>query len=137
LDDVLTFDASVVNGDRKAQNPNLLWDGAENVYVIDHGLACPAYLWSDAERASSPLMPDAEVQKHSSYRFLRNKGSLYDRVPGHWEPTFDSDFWRDLRAVVPSTWETKPGELDKIFSFLEARSTRFPVITRDLRRIMQ
>ncbi|MGH9883970.1 MAG: HipA family kinase, partial [bacterium] len=73
VDDVISFDAAIVNGDRKESNPNLLWNGADVVHVIDHGLACPVHRWDDTTIEESPLLPDSEIQEHSCYRYLFGK----------------------------------------------------------------
>jgi hypothetical protein len=42
-----------------------------------------------------------------------------------------------LRAAIPAQWEGRPGDLDKIFRFLNARSGRFPDVNASLRRVVQ
>lgn len=137
LDDVISFDSAVMNGDRKRENPNLLWDGGSTVHVIDHGLACMAYIWPPAIRASSPLLPDPEVQKHCSYTFLRGQACTFDQVGTRWAIVASDRFWASVRAVVPPEWERRPGDLDAMFDFLASRVTRTGAITSELRRIVR
>jgi hypothetical protein len=35
----ICFDGEVMNGDRRQDNPNILWDGGESIRLIDHALA--------------------------------------------------------------------------------------------------
>lgn len=137
IDDVLTFDATIVNGDRKATKPNLLWDGNETVHVIDHGLACPVYDWSPEEVAESPLFPDREIRGHAGFPYLRGKRCSFQELHGRWSAAISEPFWADVRAAIPPSWERRAGDLDRIFQFLMARSERFREIGLDLRGVVQ
>lgn len=137
MDDVLSFDASVLNGDRGAANPNLLWDGAYVLNVIDHGLACPAHQWTDQEIAASPVFPDNRVQMHCGYTFLHGRGSTFADVPDRWVDLTVPGFWDGLRACIPPDWERAPGEVDRVFRFLHDRAARLATISQELRRVVR
>jgi hypothetical protein len=137
LDGVLSFDATVINGDRKRPNPNLLWDGADTVAMIDHGLACPVHDWPDADIAASPVMPDGLVQAHAGYAFLKGAGCQFNHVSGNWSATMTDARWDELRAMIPSNWEERPGDLDRIFRFLKERPGKFLEVGTSLRRVLQ
>jgi hypothetical protein len=135
LDDVMAFDAAVINGDRKETNPNLLWDGADVVRVIDHGLACPAHHWDDTVIAASPLFPDSEIQAHSGFRYLQGKARSFSSLYSAWGRMLTDADWRELRKLIPVEWEQRPGDLDRVFEFLRARSGRLAEVTMSLRRL--
>jgi hypothetical protein len=135
IEDVLTFDATVINGDRKTGKPNLLWRG-EKTLAIDHSVAIPVYLWDRQTRDSSPLFPEDQVKRHATFPALAGRGLDFQRVLDAWRGLTAADFAR-LREFVPPTWERTPGDLDAIFSFLDRRSGRLDEITSDLRRILR
>lgn len=137
IDDVLSFDATVLNGDRTNANPNLLWDGRDQVHVIDHGLAVPLHDEDETVVATSPLLPEGEIRRHCGYPYLRGKRPQFALVHQVWSGTIDHEFWAGVRAVIPREWEGRPGELDRVFRFLTARSERFRDIMVELRRVVQ
>lgn len=59
LEDVLSFDSTVINGDRKEAKPNLLRQG-DRLFVIDHALAIPVHRWSPSQIDDSPLFRNRE-----------------------------------------------------------------------------
>jgi hypothetical protein len=139
MDDILAFDAAIMNGDRKSRNPNLLWDGGETVHVIDHGLACAAvYLMSaqDRVRTPSPLLPDPEVHAHCAFQFLRHTGQQCDQLLSRWQQLVTSDFLDAVRVTIPPEWERQTGDLDSMFTFLKDREARAADITTELRRVL-
>lgn len=135
LDGVLTFDATVINGDRTRAKPNLLWSG-NDVFLIDHSLALPVHAWSDDEIQESPLFPERNVKKHATYPPLHELGQLFQQVLD----AFRSLPWQDvdtLRTWIPPEWERTRGDIDRIFAFLRSRDGRSNAITMDLRRIVK
>lgn len=136
LEAVLCFDAAVLNGDRKARNPNLLWDGRDTVHVIDHGLACPIYL-SPAHLPGNPLFPDPEICAHSAFNYLHGNSRRYEALLNGWATVANTHFWRALEGVIPPQWERQAGDLRSIFDFLVGRNPRFPDISAQLRRLVQ
>jgi hypothetical protein len=137
MDNVIAFDSAGLNGDRKSTNPNLLWDGAEKVHVIDHGLACPVYLWPPASRVPSPLFPDDQIQKHSAHDFLSGRGCTYEQLVTRWRNTVTPEFLAAVRATIPQQWERQSGDLDAIFTLLQDRHARLLEITTQLRRLLK
>jgi hypothetical protein len=138
MEQVLSFDATIMNGDRRQEHPNLLWDGADTLHVIDHGLACLVAHAQDAALISAgPLLPDWIVKGHCGYSFLRGNGCTFETVHARWGSRIGAAFWAALRAAIPAEWEDHPGELDRIFEFLVARSMRFVDVNLALRRVVQ
>lgn len=118
LEDVITFDSSVINGDRRREKPNLLWNGSEFL-AIDHSLALPMGLWPDKDVAESPLFPEPLLRKHVAFKALQNRGRAYLELLARWDIT--DAVITELRSFIPATWETKAGDLDKMLGFLAAR----------------
>jgi hypothetical protein len=136
FEDTITFDATVINGDRKYSKPNLLYRG-DTVLLIDHSLAIPVHQWEQEIINQSPIFPEDEVIKHCYSPVLENKKFNYERTCENWGKRLDKDFLNEVRQLIPNSWENEPGDLDKIFSFLENRPIRFPEISGDLRRILK
>jgi hypothetical protein len=137
MENVVSMDATILNADRKLKKPNLLWDGANTLTVIDHGLACFVDLLTAPEIAASPLLTDTMVQEHCGYLFLRGQQCTFDSFCDVWNQELDARFWADLRGAIPPTWERAPGDLDRIFGFLQDRPRRFTDLQANLRRIIQ
>ncbi len=136
LADVLTFDAAVLNGDRTGAKPNLLWNGKQPL-LIDHSYALPIHTADEATLVSSPLFPESHVRAHCAFNTLSGRGSEFKSLIEMWQALISDGDLRQLRALIPSTWEKRVGDLDKIFRFLSARPTRFADIQTDLKRIVQ
>jgi len=134
---IIAFDSISLNGDRKVSNPNLLWDGADSVHLIDHGLACPVYLWAPDVRERSPLLPDEQLTKHCAHAFLVNKGRRYEILPEQWRRGIDQGILTGIRASIPLEWERQPGDVDAIFDFLLDRHVRLSDISMELRRLLK
>ncbi len=135
LESVMAFDCALINGDRTCSKPNLLWNG-DDVVLIDHSLALPVHKWSDAQIADSPLMPEHYVRRHATFTALANQGRLYEELFDAWRALP----WTDivlLRSWIPPEWERSPGDVDRIFTFLQGRDSRFRDIRDDLRRILR
>ncbi len=136
LENTLSFDATVINGDRKAAKPNLLRRG-EALFLIDHSLALPMHLWSDDEVRKSPLLPKDEVLKHCTWKSLYEQGRPYERLRDTWRTSVDQELLDRIRTTVPHEWETRAGDFNRLFAFLEERRDRLDAITADLRRIVR
>ena len=137
MDGVMSFDAAVMNADRGARNPNLLWDGQDALHMIDHGLACPVYRWPDDAITASPPPGDAMIQAHAGYPFLKGQGTQFAYTFGNWSASLTPERLAALRALVPPDWEQRAGDLDRIFTFLAARSSKFLDVATSLRRVVQ
>ena len=137
LEAVMSFDATIVNGDRARKNPNLLWDGRDTVHVIDHGLACTAYNWPAPVRNASPLMSDGDVQQHSAFAYMQGNGARYEATLQNWRNVATPEFWVALESVVPPSWERQPGDLRSIFDFLIGRDQKLADVSAQLRRLVQ
>jgi len=135
LEGVLALDCTLINGDRTHRNPNLLWDG-DDVVLIDHSLALPVHAWSDEQRQQSPLMPEQHVRRHATYTALANQGRPYQALLDAWAALPWADV-ATLRSWIPPEWERCPGDLDRMFAFLERRDQRFNDIRHELVRIVR
>ncbi len=134
LEDVLAFDATVINGDRKADKSNLLWRGKE-IMLIDHSLAIPVHQWEQDLIVSSPLFPAGEIREHCSFRSVAGKHRQFMDLLDAWRERITADDLACIRDMIPVGWETSQGDLSRIFSFLTGRAGRIDAISSDLRRI--
>lgn len=133
LEGVLTFDAILMNGDRKERKSNIITAG-DRPYVLDHSLAIPVRYWPAGEY---PLFPDSEVSQHCAYSVLRSQGREYEWLTAEWmENVRRADLDR-FRRLIPVQWESQPGEIDRIFDFVIHRGSQFKEISSALRRVLR
>ena len=135
LEDILTFDAVVINGDRQISNSNLLHRGNQ-LLLIDHSLALPVYLWEQQELTKSPLFPLGSIMKHCASQHLKGSDGSYRRVLDNWQEKINTQKLSELRAMLPPSWERQQGDIDKIFGFLNNRDQRFSDISTCLMRVL-
>lgn len=133
LEQVLSFDASVFNPDRCLGNSNLVWTGRLPLYLIDHSLAAPAHLWPSG---SSPLLDGRQVSCHACRLALLKRGRRFDSLNDAWSEAVDPDTMSQARDMVPTSWETRAGDLDRVFDFLTNRAVRLQDVAKGLREIM-
>ena len=136
LDDVISLDATIINHDRSKGNANLLWDGGEKVYVIDHSLSVLVYRWEAAMLQSSALFPNEDVRDHCTFDFLSGKGCAFENVHQAWQARLSPQDWAAIRAEVPSEWESRSGDVDTMIQFLANRARRFHDISSSLRGVV-
>jgi len=134
--DVMTFDAIVLNTDRRTAKPNLLWQG-DRVVMIDHALALPVYTWSPDPFTPVSLLTDAQVRDHCVFRQLYDKRAPFTGITDQWKITVSPEDLTALRGMIPSSWEQANGHLDTIFAFLKARADAFATIPVELRRVVR
>ncbi len=135
LADVLTLDATVINGDRKGARPNLLYRG-ESILLIDHSLALPVHEWNAEAIAYSPVFPAEQVRAHCTFGALAGRTRSFDKLHGRWQTEVSAMDLDRIRTSIPTEWERRSGDLERIFSFLAQRPQRFSDIAADLRRIV-
>ena len=135
LEDVLSFDSIVINGDRKSSNPNLIYRG-DRLLMIDHSLALPIYLWEEQALASLPPVPEDIIKKHCANRHLRGRRRSYWRVFDNWRERINTQELEELRAMLPDSWERNTGDIDKIFRFLDNRNQRFAEMSDTLMGVL-
>ena len=135
LEDVLTFDSIVINGDRKMSKPNLLYRG-DQLLLIDHSLALPVHLWKQQTLASSPLYPVEHIKTHCASQHLIRQACSYSRVFENWEERIAILELEKLRTLLPDAWQHKPGDFDKIFAFLSGRNQRFAEMSNYLMEVL-
>ena len=136
LEDILTFDATILNGDRQHGKTNLLRRG-KKLLLIDHSFALPIHRFTEEQVKESPLFPERSVIDHCASAALANKGREFTRLWGTWKTKVDGPALNLLRSFIPVNWEKQNGDLDRIFQFLMERPKRFDIISADLRRIIQ
>ena len=135
LEDILTFDAIVINIDRYGSNTNLLY--SHNLLVaIDHSLALPVHSWQQNMLVNPPPHLEINIQKHCAGQLLKGKGCSYRRVFDRWQKRIDAQKLEELRAMLPSSWEYQQGDIDKIFTFLEGRHRHFLDISTRLKEVL-
>ena len=131
LEDILTFDAVVINGDRSIFKPNLMY--RRNLLVpIDHSLALPVHSWEQDMLNNPPLFPQKNILEHCAGQLLKRKGCLYRRLLDNWQERINRQKLDELREMLPCSWEYKQGDIDTIFSFLESRDLYFTDISTHL-----
>ncbi|MGC4084434.1 MAG: hypothetical protein QM736_20545 [Vicinamibacterales bacterium] len=67
FEQLIQFDAALVNGDRKAIKANVLWRGTI-AYAIDHSLALPVHQWPVGAENDIAMLPEAHVRQHAAFR---------------------------------------------------------------------
>ena len=135
LEDILSFDSIVINGDRQISKPNLLYHGDEFL-MIDHSLALPVHLWDQQALADSPLFPKEHIEKHCARSSLMYQGCSYRRVFDNWQERINSQELEELRKMLPAIWERRAGDIDKIFRFLHGRTRRFADMSDSLMGVL-
>ena len=136
LENVLVFDSTVINGDRQRDKSNLLWNG-QDLFLIDHSVALPVHLWSSEQVSASPLFPEKSVREHCAYVSINGQGRNFTDLLSEWRSSVTADEIEQLRSAVPTSWERRAGDLDKVFGFLEGRPVRFDETSEHLRSILQ
>ena len=135
LEDILSFDSIVINGDRQFSKPNLLYRGDEFL-LIDHSLALPVHFWDQQTFASLPHILKEIIEDHCVKRHLRRRSSSYSRVFDIWQERINSQALEELRAMLPESWEHKPGDIDRIFMFLHGRNRHFSDMSNSLMEVL-
>ena len=135
LEDILTFDAVVMNGDRSILKPNLMHRG--NLLVpIDHSLALPVHLWEQDMLNNPPLFPERNIRMHCAGQLLKRRGCSYRRMLDNWQERINSQKLDELREMLSCCWEYEQGDIDKIFSFLKRRDLHFTDISTHLMGVL-
>ena len=135
LEQLVGFDTVVLNHDRSMSKPNLLVRG-ESFLLIDHSLALPVVI-PQSPFGPTSLMDEGDVRKHCSATAVQRKGRQFNEPTHAWTQALTASDLTRMRQMVPASWETRAGDLDKIFDFLDKRPLVFPQIVADLRRIFQ
>ena len=135
LEDILTFDAVVMNGDRSIWKPNLMYRG-DLVVPIDHSLALPVHWWKQDILNNPPLFPPQKILEHCAGQLLKRKGCSYRRILDNWQERINSQKLDEVREMLPCCWEYEQGDIDKIFTFLESRDLHFTDISNHLMGVL-
>ena len=101
--DVLGFDAMMFNGDRTAENPNVLWDG-ETLLAIDHGLMAPTWAFDTQGYPDETLFGPGRIGSHAGYPYLRNRHAQYDKMRRQWPAELDDPFLDWAIHQIPASW---------------------------------
>lgn len=135
IERVLAFDFALNNEDRSAYNPNLLVQG-DTVVPIDHSLAIFGRERLGEEIEDSPVMGAWLATAHAVYPQVRARKGDCDGLLNDWGAKITDGFLDELRGILPVEWETVPGDLTAMFSFLKERSARLPEIRELLQRVV-
>lgn len=141
MENVLTFDSAILNGDRTSGNANILKVGGKH-FLIDHSIALPVCRWEHSDIVASPLFPDKKVAEHCTFKPLQSfRKSDPNFIPFenlfiNWQDRITDSEWKEIKGLIPSSWEQNRGEVDKIFEFLQNRSLKFGNISESLRSIV-
>lgn len=136
LESLLVFDATVLNDDRRASRPNLLWRG-QRLIPIDHSLTLAVYVWRPGGVDHMTLLTDLQIRDHCAFQALSERNLPFDAVFEQWAAQITNLALDTFRPHIPASWETTPGHLDQIFAFLKARPQAFEAITMTLRRVVK
>ena len=135
LEDILTFDAVIMNSERTIWNPNLLSDGSLLI-PIDHSLALINCLLDPSMFDAPLILAEHDILNHCVAQQLRWKGCSYRRILDKWEKTINSNKLNELRKMLPCHWYNNQDDIDKIFSFLESRHLNFRDISNHLMEVL-
>ena len=135
LEDILTFDGIVLNGDRQISNPNLLYRG-DQLFLIDHSLALPVYWPSEQKLKSSSSFSEDNILDHCASLHLKGRDCSYSRVCDNWQARINTQKLDQLRAMLPPSWEHKQGNIDQIVRFLDRRNRHLANISTNLMRVL-
>ena len=135
LEDILIFDAIVINIDRYRSNTNLLYSH-DLLVPIDHSLALPVHSWQQDMLVNPPPSLEINIREHCASQPLKRKGCSYRRVFDHWQKRIDAQKLGELRAMLPSSWEHQQSDIDKIFTFLKDRHQHFSKISTRLKEVL-
>lgn len=128
LKDVFCFDATVLNGDRQAANPNLLWDGNQ-LLCIDHGMAGPF-----GSNQNVATLPVSSLKSHVARNPLsKDVPAKLTSLHGMWTESVTQKFLTQVRQWIPKDWENQKGDLDSMFEFLKDRVRLFGEISSGMR----
>jgi hypothetical protein len=136
FEQLLQFDAALVNGDRQARKSNVLWRGA-TAYAIDHALALSVHAWDLGAEAQHKMLPEANVREHVAFRLLGNRGCRFDSIVSQWQGILTSANLATLRGWVPVGWEHEAGHIDRIFAYLGMCAGRADHVSQELRRVVR
>lgn len=134
LENCVSFDASVMNGDRTHAKPNLLWVD-DSLVLIDHALA--AQPWR-AGGDNDALFPQESIRTHAAYASLSKRARGYSALYDDWARVLSSDFWEELNGVIPGQWrQDSRGEVERMIEFFRQRVTHLANQTMELRGVLQ
>lgn len=124
FENILSFDTAILNGDRKSDKPNMLCSGSE-FFLIDHSLVFASHQYKceyiEETCKSGPLFGEDEISKHCTFPYLRNRKMTFQTLLSEWQALVSDSFLGNIRAILPSSWETNKGDLDKIFWMVKNR----------------
>jgi hypothetical protein len=116
--EIFAFDALVQNPDRRVDNQNVLWRGAE-IFIIDHELAF-SFLYHIGP-PTSPWRLDGKpfdfLKDHVFYKDLKGQEADLDRFQGAIEAVSDDDL-AELIDQTPPAWDN--GNVARISGHLKS-----------------
>lgn len=115
----LTFDALLLNGDRKAGNRNALFDGTQ-LYLIDHSLAAPTWQLDERGEPDTTLFGTRQITAHAGFEFLRGRSADYPGWSQVCVEPLDETFLCWLAGQIPEEW-LPDAEVNRLVTFLRTR----------------
>ena len=112
---ILGFDAMLFNGDRKTENPNVLWDG-ETLYAIDHGLIAPTWEFDSQGYPDETMFGHQRIGDHAAYPYVRKRSVVYANMRHQWPSVIDLPLLDWALAQVPVSWASA-AELRRLRDF--------------------
>jgi hypothetical protein len=137
--EILSFDAFVLNPDRRPANPNCLFDG-NSFLIFDHELALNLvgvggsflpYPWQPG--ALSGLT--SGMGEHLFGKVLQKKSFNLNRLENSWA-SLDLARLDQYHQALPSRWATIDNISDNIKSYLDLLNRNLPSAFKEVRRIL-
>ncbi len=131
LENILSFDAMILNTDRHELKPNLLQSATEYL-LIDHSTILPLHI-----PPSQTHLTHYQISEHLLFRTLTRKNRQYVSHVGQWNSALSPiDIW-ELLACVPDEWATPFEHYQTMKRFLSDRRMDGPEVTALLKEVVQ
>lgn len=134
LEDLLAFDAAILNGDRK--NKNLIWSPS-GFHAIDHALALPFVGQQNAHWPGDVIWPKEQTEQHIAFPSLQRRNRKFVALFERWRHWVTPGLLKAIRSVVPAVWQSRAGDLDRIFEFLATRTHGLAEVSKSLREVVR
>ena len=135
--EILAFDALIANPDRRAENPNCLFNGA-SLAIFDHGLA---FVTEGVVGWRPPWQVGAleSLRRALGHLFseqLRGKALDFDRLAGAWMAIADSRL-AAYRHALPGEWNEAAETADKALKHVAAVRDNLDAALQEVMRVLK
>jgi HipA-like kinase len=134
--EIFAFDALIANADRRIDNPNCLFLGA-NLAIIDHELA---FITEGVIGWRPPWEVGAldalrRPQCHLFAEQLRGKPLSFDRLAGAWAVVTDARL-AEYRGALPAEWNAASESADAALSHIAAVRDNLDMALQEVARVL-